>query len=177
VPDATQATVRSSIETAPPSAVVTTVQTTMPPATTPTTAEDAALAAYVAGMDAFAEAVADPVQPEHPALQAAVVDPLLSELRNLAATWLGFGQAVRLPAEGVRRTELLDVEVTGDTAMVEVCSVDDSILYEIDSGRVLNDAVSTSRIRAEVRLVDGQWRLASRERLESWEGVAGCALT
>lgn len=132
--------------------------------------------AYVAAMSAFEAALADPPNPDHPALAQTMGDPLLTEVRNLAGKWRGFGQAGRFPDNSVHRTEVLSVEVKGDTATLEVCVVDDGILYEPATGRVLDEDVSTARDRATLSRADGIWRLTTREQLEKWEGVAGCAV-
>ncbi len=136
----------------------------------------AVINAYDAGLAAFAAAVSDPPDPGSPALVATVGDPLLTEFRNVAATWLGFGQAARYPENSVHATHPMSVEVSGDTATAEICAVDDSVLYEPGSGNVLNDEVITTRIRADFKLVASAWILTGRERVESWQGVAGCAL-
>lgn len=127
-------------------------------------------------MSAFDQATANPPNPEHPALAATTVDPVLTEVRNLAASWKGFGQALRYPANSVHRIETLSVEINGDTATIETCNVDDGILYEPATGRVLNDKVTTAHDRATMTLVAGDWKLTTREQIEKWEGVAGCAI-
>lgn len=167
----------SSPPTASTTSPATTASTamTVPEQSDSTAADDVVLASYVAAMDAYTAAVADPPNPEDPTLADHVMDPLLTEFRNTATQWKGFGQAVRYPDPTVHRTELISVEVDGDRAALEVCSVDDSILYEPATGRVLNDDVSTNHIRATLVLDGDQWLLSERERVEQWEGVAGCA--
>lgn len=131
--------------------------------------------AYSAAMAAFDQATADPPNPDHPALAATTVDPVLTEVRNLAASWKGFGQALRYPQNSVHEITTLSVEIDGETATIETCNVDDGILYEPASGRVLNDKITTAHDRATMTLVDGTWKLTTRVQVEKWEGVAGCA--
>lgn len=138
---------------------------------------EAVVAAYDAAMAAFDLAASDPVSPNHPALASTTVDPALSSVRDLAASWLGFGQALRYPAPSVHRIVVLDVQVNGETAVLESCNVDDGILYEPESGRTLNDTVTTARDRATMLRVEGVWKLSLREQLNKWDGVAGCAAT
>lgn len=131
--------------------------------------------AYLAAMEAFDQATADPPNPDHPALAATTVDPVLTEVRNLAASWKGFGQALRYPQNSVHEITPLTVEIDGETATIETCNVDDGILYEPASGRVLNDKITTAHDRATMTLVGGTWKLTTRVQVEKWEGVAGCA--
>jgi hypothetical protein len=138
---------------------------------------EAVAAAYDAAMAAFDLAATEPVRPDHPALASTTIDPALSSVRDLTSSWLGFGQALRYPTPSVHRIVILDVEVDGDTAVLETCNVDDGILYEPESGRILNDRVTTARDRATMLRVEGAWKLSQREQLDKWEGVAGCAAT
>ena len=133
--------------------------------------------AYLAAMSAFDQATADPPNPDHPALAATTVDPALTEVSNLAATWKGFGQALRYPEDSVHEITPLSVEIGGATATIETCNVDDGVLYEPATGRVLNDSVTTAHDRATMTFADGTWKLTTREQVEKWEGVAGCATT
>lgn len=88
---------------------------------------------------------------------------------------LELGQAVRYKDESPYRHELELRTLDGGSAVVIDCAVDDSVLYEVGSGRVLNDAIGT--FLWEIRLVDehGRWRVANSTILDRWEGVAGCA--
>lgn len=132
--------------------------------------------AYLAAMAAFDQTTADPPNPDHPALAATTVDPALTEVRDLAASWKGFGQALRYPTTSVHEITTLSVEIDGATATIETCNVDDGILYEPASGRVLNDKITTAHDRATMTLVAGTWKLATRAQVQKWEGVAGCAV-
>ncbi len=104
------------------------------------------------------------------------MDPVLTEVRNLAASWKGFGQALRYPTGSVHRIAALSVEVNGDTATIETCNVDDGVLYEPVTERVLNDKVTTAHDRATMTHLNGTWMLTTRVQVEKWEGVAGCAI-
>jgi hypothetical protein len=132
-------------------------------------------AAYRQAMAAFDEATAGAADPNYPALVATMADPALSAVRNTVAAWSGFGQALRYPEASQHRIAILDTALDGDTAVLEVCTVDDGILYEVTGGRILNDSVSTTLARATLVWTDQRWRLSEREPLERWEGVGGCA--
>lgn len=131
--------------------------------------------AYLNAMAAFDQATADPPNPDHPALAATTIDPVLTQVRNLAASWKGFGQALRYPPNSVHKITPLTVQIDGETATIETCNVDDGVLYEPATGRVVNDKVSTAHDRATMKRVDGVWKLSTREQVQKWEGVAGCA--
>lgn len=130
---------------------------------------------FLAARAAFSESLANP-DPTNPTLEATHVDPMLTEVRNINAEWQGFGQAGRFPDNSVSTTDPLSVDLAGDQATVETCGVDDSVVYDIASGNVLNDDVMTVRASSTLQRVDGVWKLATRSELERWEGVAGCAV-
>ena len=101
---------------------------------------------------------------------------MLTEVKNINAQWLGFGQAGRFPEGSVSRTDPLTIEVAGDTATVETCGVDDSVVYDAATGNVINDDVVTVRASSTLERDGDHWKLATRSELERWEGVAGCAI-
>lgn len=68
------------------------------------------------------------------------------------------------------------VSVDGDSAEVRECFVDDALVLDRATGAVVNDDLVTLSSRATVRRVDGVWKVAEVVVLQSWEGVAGCAL-
>jgi hypothetical protein len=145
--------------------------------TTPrwTIGQQGVIDAYLAARSAFTTSLAHP-DPDDPALAATHVDPLLSEVRKTNAEWRGFGQAGRFPDNSVSRTDITDVSINGSTATVDTCGVDDSIVYEVASGKVLNSDVVTVQAHATMTAIDGTWKLASRSEVQRWEGVAGCAV-
>jgi hypothetical protein len=130
---------------------------------------------YLAARDAFSASLESP-DPADPALAATHVDPMLAEVRNTNAEWLGFGQAGRFPDGSVAFVEPLSVEVDGDTATIETCGVDDSIVYDTTTGEVLDDDVVTVQATSTLVRDGGIWKLSTRSEVQRWEGVAGCAL-
>lgn len=69
------------------------------------------------------------------------------------------------------------MNVDGTTAQLQECSVNDGVVYEVDSGQVIDDTVVTRSVEATMEQVDGVWKLAATRVVQSWEGVAGCALS
>lgn len=163
----------------PPSSSMTTTSAVSSSSTTATSLvplDAIVFTSYKSALDAFNHALADPPNPDDPLLAQTMVDPMLGQAMKLAGEWRGFGQAGKAPPDSVRRITLISSDVDGDRATIEACSVDDGIVYEPATGTVLNDKVTTAHDRATLTLVDGIWKLATREQVEKWEGVAGCAL-
>ena len=129
----------------------------------------------MAARAAMSESLKSP-DPDDPTLAETHVDPMLTEVKNLNAQWLGFGQASRFPEGSVSRIDAISVEVTGDGATVETCGVDDSIVFDSATGNVINDDVVTVRASSTLQRDGDHWKLATRSELERWEGVAGCAV-
>lgn len=176
-PAAPTTTARGTSTTRTPTSTVVAVPQTATTTTALASAPEAdAFAAYVSAMQAFDHALTDPPNPDDPLLAQTMVDPFLTQASKLASEWKGFGQAGKFPPDSIHRIRMIAASVDGDHAEVEACSVDDGIVYEPATGKVLNDKVTTARDKATLSRVDGVWKLAIREQLEKWEGVAGCAL-
>jgi hypothetical protein len=130
---------------------------------------------YRAALDALNHALSNPPNPSDSLLPQTMVDPMLSQSTNLAGEWRGFGQAGRYPAHSVRRVTLVSADVSGDQATIEACIVDDGVVYDVATGKVINDQVTTALDKATLTLVGGTWKLATRDQVQKWQGVAGCA--
>lgn len=168
----TTPTADKPVATSVPSIVTTT------PSSLPDESTEAALAARVRGfLAARALANAGPTpNPEDPNLAAWATGAALAELRTEAAQRRDSGQAVR-PAEPSQATARVGfVEQTGTAATVSVCRIDDGVVYEVASGRVVNDTVGTQHLQLDLVMADGAWKVSTITRLQRWEGVAGCAL-
>ena len=132
-------------------------------------------AAYDAAASGFIEA-SKTSDPDHPLLAATHTGPMLEQRRLVLTGRRRDGRASRQPPGSVYRIEHEEFEmVDANSARLTVCVVDDGVVYEVESGVVVNDRVETSRANAVMRLEDGVWKLAERELVEEWPGVAGCA--
>ncbi len=89
----------------------------------------------------------------------------------------GSAKPAKYPRPQCPSNHAISVQITGDQATILACDVDDGILYEPASGKVLNSDVTTARDQATLTLVDGSWKLATRTQLQKWNGVAGCAVS
>lgn len=149
--------------------------TTSVPSSEWTSEQQAVLDDFMAARAAFSASLESP-DPDDPTLAATHVDPMLTEVKNINAQWLGFGQAGRFPEGSISRTDPLSIDIVGDQATVETCGVDDSVVYDVATGNVINDDIVTVRASSTLERDGDHWKLATRSELERWEGVAGCAI-
>ena len=150
---------------------------------TPTTAasdpvEQEITARYTAFWDARFEANENPVNPDHPGLREYATGAQLDNVLRETTRNRDEGLAFRRPANSVyeRRVRVVRVEAAAGTAVLQDCVTNDGIVYRVASGEVIDDSVGTRSLEAQMRLVDGEWRLESTRVLQEWEGVAGCAV-
>lgn len=117
-----------------------------------------------------------PPDPDDPALREYATGEQLAHVVRETQENLDDGLAFRraeAPAD-FQRVEV--IELSGDAAVVQECVVSDAVVYHRDTGEVVDDSVSTYNVRGDMRLVDGEWRLARATAVQRWDGVAGCAL-
>ena len=156
----------------------TAASTTSAPTTTldeKTRKEEAAAEAFVAYYQAFFAAAAEPVNPQLPDLQRLMTgDQRRIVTRNLE-DMRARGHATRLPANSRRGQTPKVVELQPDGSVeVTSCEVDDSIVYEVDTGAVVNDDAVTNVIAATLIEESGQWKVAFSERTKTWPGIVEC---
>lgn len=151
--------------------------------TTTTTADPAEAAraeveaAYDASSQAFIDAAAIP-DPNHAALTATHTGPMLEQRRNVLLALQADGRVIRYPANSQYRVEVDEgtFELNGDVATFDICGVDDGERVVVSTGEVVAGGVVTVEARVAMQRVEGGWRLAERQQLAEWEGVAGCAV-
>jgi hypothetical protein len=153
--------------------------TTEAPTTTvdeATQKEEAAEAAFLAYYDAYQKATAAPVDPEHPEMQALVTDlHKVVVTRNLQDR-IARGEAVRLPTNSQNSHDIRSAELQPDgTVEIVDCQVDDSIIYDVESGRVVDDDVVTKLVTGSMAQESGAWKVAYTEVSQSWSGAGSCA--
>jgi hypothetical protein len=148
-----------------------------PESTTTTTAapteEEAILAAYHGYWDTWL-AANDPPNPDHPDLERYYTGPALERAKSAVSDNRLIRQVIRLPEESVSRHEARLVALDSDRATVSDCSVDDAIVVDEPSGRVLNDQVVTELLSASIARIDGTWKVASVRRVGEWTGDTAC---
>ena len=143
------------------------------PGTTPTSDEAAIIAAVHGYWDAVLAANSPP-NPDHPALARHATGPALERAKQNISSAASLGQAARLPEGSVRQHRPVVISSSVDTAIVRDCAVDDAVVYDQVSGRVLNDAVITTLWKISLEKVGDSWRVARSEAQQRWDGVASC---
>ena len=132
---------------------------------------------YLEFWDARFEANTDPVDPDNPRLRDLATGEQLANVIDETQRRKDAGLAFREADDSVKERRVRVVNVEGDVATLQDCATNDDVVYRVATGEVVDDSVVTRNISAEMRLVDGQWRLAGAQELQKWEGVAGCALS
>lgn len=174
-PDAATTTSEQSTTT---SSSTTTTSSTSTTTTTsaPPDDEAAIVERYLEFWEVRFEANSDPVNPDDPRFAAVATGPQLDNVITETRQRLDAGLALRRPENSVTERRPRVVEISGDVATIQDCSVNDSIVYRVATDEVVDDSVVTRSTTATMRLIDGQWRLESTREIQKWEGVAGCAL-
>lgn len=170
-----QATTSTSTTTRPATT------TTKPPgtpttATRPSEAERTVIDRYEAYWDARAAANAAPPNPDDPALRDLATGPQLATVVAETKDRRDKGLAIRDARPSVAERHVTVVSLSADTSELNDCSVNDGVVYRIDGGQVVDASVVTRNVKATMRKVDGVWRLETASVLQTWKGVAGCAL-
>jgi hypothetical protein len=133
--------------------------------------------AYEVSSRAFIDAAAVP-DPNLPALAATHTGPMYEQRRGVLLALQADGRVIRYPENSQYRVEIDEdsFEVDGDVARFEICGVDDGERVVVATGEVVAGGVVTVEARVAMQRVDGVWKLAERQQLAEWEGVAGCAV-
>lgn len=147
--------------------------TTVVETTTTTLSPEAEVEAAVMAYEAMASRLIQAPDPNDPEIAQRATGENRSHLEAQLQELVALGRAGEL-GPNTRQT-VLHTEVSGDRATVEVCSVDDGVLIEVATGRVLNDDVVTDHSVVTLERADGVWLVAQRSRIEQWEGVTDCA--
>jgi hypothetical protein len=139
--------------------------------------EEAAKEAFLDYYEAFFAAAAEPVNPQLPELQRLMTgDQRRIVTRNLE-DMRAKGHATRLPPDSHRRHDPRVVRLRADGSVeVTSCEVDDSIVYEVDTGAVINDDVVTNVISATLVNERGQWKITFSERTKTSPGIVECVI-
>ncbi|MGH8982917.1 MAG: hypothetical protein ACRDY6_03450 [Acidimicrobiia bacterium] len=138
--------------------------------------EEEVEAAYVASSRAFIDAAAIP-DPSFPALADTHTGPMFEQRRDVLLGLQADERVIRYPPNSQYRIEVDEesIEIEQDVARFEVCGVDDGERVVAASGEVIAGGVVSVHARVAMQRVDGMWKLAERQQIAEWEGVAGCA--
>lgn len=137
------------------------------------TPEEAVGAAYTAIVRrAFAGQEAP--DPGDPQIAADHIGASLREVQRRYRQLLASGEAIRFRASGPPSPQIQRVMIDGPTAKVRSCLVNDTIRYEIETQRVVDDGVDSFQTEATVRFIDRRWKLADQSVSSQWPGRNGC---
>jgi hypothetical protein len=115
-------------------------------------------------------AAPDPTDPE---LAQRAVDPSLSTTKDLLTTRQASHQVVQF--DGVPyHVDTRVSSVVDATAAFSGCIVDGGRVVDADTGAVINDKVSTSRIQGSLVNVEGHWKMQRFDVLRKADGEIAC---
>lgn len=172
----------STSSTSTSSTSTTTSEPTSTAATTDTTSstgdeEAVILEQYLEFWDVRFEANSEPVDPTNPRLADLATDAQLTNVLEETQRRADQGLALRNPTDSVTERRPIVVSIDGSEATIQDCSINDTIVYRVSDGEVIDDSIVTRSVSATMRKVDGVWKLSSTSEIQKWEGVAGCALS
>jgi hypothetical protein len=85
------------------------------------------------------------------------------------------GEAVRLPANTQTSHDIRSAELQPDgTVEIVDCQVDDSIVYDVATGDVVDDDVITKLVIGSMAQEAGAWKVAFTEISDAWPGAGAC---
>jgi len=167
----------SSTTSEPVSETTTTTVEESPPTTAPgTTPEQEVIDRYVGYWNARFEANSGTPNPDAPALRDFATGAQLDAVIEETQSNLDGGLSIREADDPHDFQKVTVVEIEGDRAVVQECVVSDEVLFNRDTGEIVNDVVATHNVRGELLRVDGVWKVSSARLLQRFEGVAACAL-
>lgn len=129
--------------------------------------------AFFAARDAANSAPA--ANPDAPELADAASGTALQDLRDETTRRRDAGQAIRNGQQNLAAIRVGFVSIDGASATAAACSIDDGVIFEVATGRVVNDAVMTHNYRIDLELTGDVWRVSQIVRIQQWNGRAGCA--
>lgn len=147
--------------------------TPSPAATAP--AESEALAAYQAYWDTYFRANEDPPGATYEDLELVAAGAALETVRSSTFAYREAGRVFRRPPESVVEHRAEVIELSGDTARVRDCYIDDAWIETVATGERANEGAGTQLSTAEMVREGGAWKVSTLVVEETWEGVAGCA--
>jgi hypothetical protein len=148
-----------------------TSETTIASTTTTQDPEAEVEAAYLAYWEMAERLLAAP-EPDDPEIRRRAsgtnVDQVVDSLTSLHAQ----GRSIRFGR--LYEHDVLSVQLSGETAVVRDCNVDDAATIDAVSGDELSASVTTALLEATLALEQESWRVSSIERLDAWNGATRC---
>lgn len=121
----------------------------------------------------------NPPNPSHPGFGTYATDRAYATAVSASENLLKRGMASRLPPNSRSQHRPEVVSSDGNTAVVRDCAVDDSVLVDVATGRVVDGEGEVETVHYTVVLVraspDAPWKVSFAKAEQRWNGVAGCA--
>ena len=121
----------------------------------------------------------NPTNPDDPKLPSVLSGEALSQTQDNMRSRLALGQVIEMAPDPKFRHFVEGASTTNiGVILVTECVVDDTLLVEVASHRIVNDAIATYELVKTIS-ADGQGILTISKsvRQSRWDGVAGCALS
>jgi hypothetical protein len=83
------------------------------------------------------------------------------------------------PTPSKAKTAVSEVTINEPHAKAKQCSINDFVVTDAETGRVLNDHVGTYQydiMLSRVANAPHGWVITSSTTIQRWEGIAGCAV-
>lgn len=145
-------------------------------AVAPQTEEQRIIAAYRGYWAAVQAVNTPPVNPNNPLLAVYATGPQLQAAVAAANKKVADGLAGKYPESTVRSQRVTSVTISGDSAKLESCNVDDSYAINVKTGAPAGPTGAETYVAIATMLREGvDWKVSSLQFGQSWEGVAGCA--
>jgi hypothetical protein len=129
-------------------------------------------AAYLAYWE-MAQRLVEAPNPDDPEIPERATGPAMGQLVDSLSTLRAQNRAVRGgPGYGHR---LLSLDVSGGSALVRDCTVDDGSIVDASTGDVIEQRVVTVLLEVSLRRETGGWRVSEIEQLDSWSGATTCS--
>jgi hypothetical protein len=157
----------SSPDTSRPPADVS--SSTAPPTTR--SAESEVEEAYLAYW-AMGERLLETPNPDDPEIAQRAIDPARGQMIDSLTTLRARDQAV-IRGSGYAHN-VLSVEVTGETAVVRDCVVDDGAVINVVSRATVSERVTTVLLETTLYRDGPGWRVREIDQRDSWEGATTC---
>jgi hypothetical protein len=137
---------------------------------------EAAKAAYLAYRQAYRRAAAEPVMPHLPEVQTLMTGVQQTQITANLEGMQARGEAARLPENSLEHHEVLSASSEPDGSVrLRACSINDAVVYDVASGAVLDDRVTTSILDVTMVQEGGAWKVADSIITDKQDGAAPCA--
>lgn len=121
----------------------------------------------------------NPPNPSHPGFATYATDRAHATAVAASESLLKRGVASRLPPNSRSQHRPEVVSIDGNTAVVRDCAVDDSLLVDMATGRVVDGEGEVETVLYTVVLVraspEAPWKVSFAKAEQRWNGIAGCA--